>query len=201
MACITHGFRLEVSGLIGAKAILGHDLMLRESKLKGLSECGYMCVFGHDWKREPGKQSWNWSEWESTNKTFEGSKNSNSWKNIYTLKDSHCGKTRPIFIKTKWNSMRDMAPWREARPKWEHQCINKYVGQVEMYSVKRGHGRKEKTELPKQRQNTQTQALPFFLIPCVGLVTHTWKYGWYLFHLLWLNEWVGRVNSICSFNS
>lgn len=52
MACILHGFRLEVSGLIGAKAILGHDLTLRESKLKGLYECGYMCVFGHDCKRE-----------------------------------------------------------------------------------------------------------------------------------------------------
>lgn len=52
MAYIIHGFGLEVSGLIGAKAILGRDLTLRESKLKGLYECGYRRVFGHDCKRE-----------------------------------------------------------------------------------------------------------------------------------------------------
>jgi len=34
-------------------------------------------------------------------KTCEGNKNSSSWKNIYALKDSHCGKTSPFFIKTK----------------------------------------------------------------------------------------------------
>lgn len=154
----------------------------------------WMWVYVRVWpwlqEREPGKRSWSWSECESTNKTFEGSKNSSSWKNIYALKDSHCGKTSPFFIKTKWNSMRDMASWREARPKWEHQCINKYVGQVEMYSVKKGHGKNEKAELPKQRQNTQTQALPFFLISWMRLVTHTWKCVWYLFHLCGLmNGW------------
>lgn len=197
LAYIIHGFGFEVSGLIVAKATVGRGMMLWKGRLRGMWMLVCLPVLVHVCERESKNKTDRKERGRegAQIKNSEENKSSSSWENIYHWKVSHCGKTSPFFIKAKWNLVRDMAPWREAKPKPEHPCVNKYDGELDVDSDTQEMTWKDLGDRTFSKKDMILKPKCFYpFLRCLcDLVIQVWKFRCHLFHCV--VEWMGGQSS------